>query len=100
MNKWIGGALLWVVAAWAYADDIVRWTDSEGKTHFGHSYMAPNNATEVKLGVTNGMDKPVEVRYSRRNGRPNFIRLNSSQWRNKVGWRGQRGREQRRGSRR
>ncbi len=100
MKRWMVGALLWAVAAWVWADDIVRWQDADGQTHFGHASMAPESAEEVTLGHTNGMDKPVEVRLNRRTGRPNFIRLGTGEWRNRVGWRGQRGREQRRGSRR
>ncbi|MEM1230049.1 MAG: hypothetical protein AAGI15_05890 [Pseudomonadota bacterium] len=94
MKIWVAGVLLWSAAATAYGHDIVRWTDQDGKTHFGHSYLAPDSAQPVTLGITNSMDVPEVGRSfrSRRNSGPTYRLIPRGEWKNKDGWRGFAGR--------
>ncbi len=49
---------LWLTSS-AAADEIVRWVDENGVTHFGNAQFAPQGAGErVEIQDANGMDVP------------------------------------------
>ena len=73
----------------ALADDIARWVDDKGVTHFSNTGLAPTDAQRLEVGRTNGMEAPVaptkEFRRGSRNG--NWTKLTLPEKKNKKGWR-------------
>ena len=92
--------LMLLTASSASADDIVRWVDAEGVTHFGNRMFAPPEHSTVTVEPTNGM---VPAYYNsqqpRRNG-PAVVNLSRPRVENQRGFRGYASRPRRGSSRR
>jgi hypothetical protein len=85
-------ALIWTASftQGAVAEEIVRWVDAEGVTHFSdpHLAAAPAKVVEiVEVQPTNGMAVPTPLPSSV-DGRPSFTKLSMPESKNKRGWRG------------
>jgi hypothetical protein len=74
-------------AAHANANNITRWVDDQGVTHFGDASLAPAEATEVQVAATNGMDKPSGIASSSRHNGPVWTVIDQAPKQNKRGWR-------------
>lgn len=73
------------------ADEVVRWVDEDGVTHFGNAQFAPSGEGEpVKLPPANGMDVPDTRGLKRRDAptRMNMFVLDRPKFDNPRGWRG------------
>ena len=91
-------ALSCVVGFWtplSFAQEVARWVDAEGVTHFGDPQFASATATMIEIGPTNGMDVPSAVPQLSY-GRPRFYRINKAPKVNKGGFRGHRRRGRKR----
>jgi hypothetical protein len=74
-------------AAHANDNNIVRWVDDQGVTHFGDARIGPAEATEVQVAATNGMDKPSGVASSSKRNGPVWTVIDQAPKQNKNGWR-------------
>ncbi|MCZ6853614.1 MAG: hypothetical protein O7G86_06825 [Gammaproteobacteria bacterium] len=71
------------------AEDIARWVDEEGVTHFGNPQFAPGDAdtvTLVDVQPTNGMVVPSVVAETHQRGRVVVIKKKGKS--NPRGWQG------------
>ncbi len=71
------------------AQDIARWVDDHGVTHFGNPQFAPgdpHDVTLVDVQPANGMVVPEATNVSR--GRPRFVIIKMKAKSNMRGWRG------------
>ncbi len=83
-------ALSCVVVSWtapSSAQEVARWVDADGVTHFGDPQFASATATMIKIGPTNGMDVPSAVPQLS-HGRPRFYQIKKAPKVNKGGFRG------------
>ena len=75
----------------AAADEVVKWVDADGVTHFGNAQFAPREGAErVDLKEANGMDAPNLMILERA---PEYRQLNGvvverAHVKNPRGWRG------------
>ncbi len=72
------------------AQDIARWVDEKGVTHFGNPQFAPEKnagVTLVKVHPTNGMDVP-EVANAQASARPRIMVVKKKAKSNPRGWQG------------
>ncbi len=102
---WAKALLILVIAGTSlgvHADEIVRWVDSDGVTHFGNPQFAPaGTAQPVEVQPANGMDAPA-VRSSRNqtSDRARFTFVDRKYVKNPRGFRGYEGRPSRHQGRR
>ncbi len=85
-----GGALVFAAFSMSgQAQDIARWVDDHGVTHFGNPQFAPgdpHDVTLVDVRPANGMLVPEATNQSR--GRPRFVVIKKQAKSNLRGWRG------------
>jgi len=81
--------LIWLActAHVAQADEIVRWVDADGVTHFSDPHLAAAPAAVVEVQPANGMAVPM-VTAKPSSTRPAFTKLSKPEKKNKRGWRG------------
>lgn len=80
-----------MLASKSFANDVVKWVDEHGVTHFGNAQFAPPGSGEsVMVEDANAMDAPDVGILSRREGRSraNITVLERSKLQNPRGWRG------------
>ncbi|NKB98113.1 MAG: DUF4124 domain-containing protein [Pseudomonadales bacterium] len=81
--------LVFLTSAGAYAKDIARWTDADGKVHFGNSQFAPAGQAEaVSVQPANGMDVPQAARTTSRGGGPSVAIVKKAPKKNRRGFQG------------
>ena len=71
------------------ADEVSRWVDENGVTHFTSTQFAPADAQRVQVADANTMDVPdtsVLTRTEDRGG-PAFSKVTLPEKKNKKGWR-------------
>ncbi len=71
------------------AQDVARWVDDHGVTHFGNPQFAPgdpHDVTLIDIFPANGMVVPVATNESR--GRTRFVVIKKQAKSNLRGWRG------------
>ena len=73
-------------AAHANDNEVARWVDDQGITHFGDAHLAPAEATQVEIASTNGMERPGDVPQASSRG-PVWTVIDQAPKQNKVGWR-------------
>ncbi len=71
----------------ARADEIVRWVDENGTTHFGNPQLGPTDAEVVEVAPANGMDVPELPARAPSTG-PVTVVLEKPPNRTLKGWRG------------
>lgn len=73
--------------AFANSHEIARWTDADGRVHFGNPQFAPpGDAEEVSVQNANGMVVPPAYQSERSSARVAYIK--KAPKKNKRGWRG------------
>ncbi len=90
-------------ASLSLANEVVKWVDENGVTHFGNAQFAPPGSGEaVRIEHANGMDVPdVGVLNNRpKRNRINATVLQRPKLENPRGWRGFNGRSRGQRSRR
>ena len=97
-----GPALILLVALFAAggvaANDVMRWTDENGVTHFGSPQFAPTEAESVDVEPANGMAVPSNTGDPLTDARgPTFTKLEMAPKKNPRGWRQARERPRSRG---
>ncbi len=93
-----GALILAVLSMSASAQDIARWVDEQGVTHFGNPQFAPagmQDVTLVEVQPANGMAVPVAPPVQKRGAR--YVVLKKKGKVNPNGWTGHQ--KQRRGAR-
>ena len=92
-----------VISSTAAADEVVKWVDEDGITHFGNAQFAPSGAGEmVNIKPANGMDPTdLSILQARKSSRPmNMTTLNRPVLENPRGFRGFHSRSRNNNSRR
>lgn len=59
--KWFAGVAALLVCASALASEVFKWTDEQGKVHYGDKWVAPDNSDRMEV---NG-ESPRERRFRR-----------------------------------
>ena len=80
-----------IFASSSFANEVVKWVDENGVTHFGNAQFAPPGSGQaVTIEHANAMDAPDVGILSRRESRsrPNVTVLERSKMQNPRGWRG------------
>ena len=75
----------------SFADEVVRWVDEDGVTHFGNAQFAPAGSGEkITLANANAMDVPDLGILHRSNARKpmKVTMLERTKMKNPRGWRG------------
>lgn len=71
----------------ALGEEIARWVDDQGVTHFGNTQFAPVDASLLKVKPANGMDVPLNVSSKPAVSGPTWTRIDKAPKQNKKGWR-------------
>ena len=81
-------ATLSIVSSPVSAEEIARWVDDQGVTHFGDTQFAPENASMVNIKSANRMDVPPNTLASSNSDGPTWTVIDRAPKQNKKGWRG------------
>ena len=71
----------------ALGEEVARWVDDQGVTHFGNTQFAPEDASLLKVKPANGMDVPLNLSSKPAVGGPTWTVIDKAPKQNKKGWR-------------
>lgn len=81
-------AIFGISSSPASAEEIARWVDAQGVTHFGNTQFAPETASRVNIKSANRMDVPQNNLASSNSSGPTWTVIARAPKQNKKGWRG------------